>query len=426
MDTIFALATAQGRSGVAVVRLSGPCAVKAAARLMLSVPNIRGLRTLRDPAGEVLDKALVLRFAKGRSFTGEEVVELHLHGSPAVVSVVLRILGDDRNLRQADPGEFTRRALENGALDLAQVEGLADLIDAETEGQRRQAVRVFSGALGKLAENWRADMIRAAALLEATIDFADEDVPVNVIPEVLDLIQRVKYAMQRESDGVRIAERIRDGFEVAIIGAPNVGKSTLLNRLAGRDVAITSEIAGTTRDVIEVRLDLDGLAVTLLDTAGLRDTDDEIESIGVARARHRASQADLRVYMMLPGDQRPPELVYGDIIVQAKADLMKDAGLAVSGITGAGVDALIGEISAVLQGRVAGAGVAMRERHRIAMMRSVDSLDLVEAALLSDTGMVDLIAEELRNAIRAVDSLVGRVDVEHVLDEIFSSFCIGK
>lgn len=426
MDTIFALATAQGRSGVAVVRLSGPCAVKAAARLMFSVPDIRGLRTLRDPAGEVLDQALVLRFAKGRSFTGEDVVELHLHGSPAVVSAVLRILGDDRNLRQAEAGEFTRRALENGALDLAQVEGLADLIDAETEGQRRQAVRVFSGALGKLAENWRADMIRAAALLEATIDFADEDVPVNVIPEVLDLIQRVKYAMQRESDGVRIAERIRDGFEVAIIGAPNVGKSTLLNRLAGRDVAITSEIAGTTRDVIEVRLDLDGLAVTLLDTAGLRDTDDEIESIGVARARHRASQADLRVYMMLPGDQRPPELVDGDIIVQAKADLMKDAGLAVSGITGAGVDALIGEISAVLQGRVAGAGVAMRERHRIAMMRSVDSLDLVEAALLSDTGMVDLIAEELRNAIRAVDSLVGRVDVEHVLDEIFSSFCIGK
>lgn len=426
MDTIFSLATAQGRSGVAVIRLSGSGAVQAAGRLMRDVPDRRGLRKVFDPAGELLDKALVLRFAEGRSFTGEEVVELHLHGSPAIVAVVLKELGNDPDLRQAEAGEFTRRALENGALDLAQVEGLADLIDAETEGQRRQAVRVFSGALGKLAEEWRADLIRAAALLEATIDFADEDVPVDVVPEVLGLIQGVKCAMQRESDGVRIAERIRDGFEVAIIGAPNVGKSTLLNRLAGRDVAITSEIAGTTRDVIEVRLDLDGLAVTFLDTAGLRDTEDKIESIGVARARQRAAQADLRVYMMLPGDISPPEVVDGDIVVQAKADLVNGDCQGVSGKTGAGVDALIEQISAILQDRVAGVGIAMRERHRVAMTRSVASLSNVETSLVGHTGMVDLTAEELRNAIRAVDSLVGRVDVEHVLDEIFSSFCIGK
>ena len=426
MDTIFALATARGRAGVAVVRLSGDDAVQAAGRMMRDVPVVRGLRKLRDPAGELLDEALVLRFPEGRSFTGEEVVELHLHGSPAVVAAVLRVLGDDPTLRQAEAGEFTRRALENGALDLAQVEGLADLIDAETEGQRRQAVRVFSGALGEMAESWRADLIRAAALLEATIDFADEEVPVDVAPEVLGLIGGVKAAMQRESAGVRMAERVRDGFEIAIVGAPNVGKSTLLNRLAGRDVAITSEVAGTTRDVIEVRLDLDGLAVTLLDTAGLRDTSDPVESIGVARARERASRADLRVYMVLPGDDQPRSMVDGDIVVQAKADLTDGPGLAVSGKTGLGVDALIGQISAVLQERVASVGVAMRERHRTAMVRSIGYLEAAEVGLSDGMAMTDLIAEDLRSAIRAVDSLVGRVDVEHVLDEIFASFCIGK
>ncbi|WP_439153680.1 tRNA uridine-5-carboxymethylaminomethyl(34) synthesis GTPase MnmE [Yoonia sp.] len=426
MDTIFALATGQGRAGVAVLRVSGPKAVTAVGRLVKDVPVARGLRIVRDQAGQLLDHALVLRFPEGKSFTGEEVVELHVHGSPAVVAALLRVLGNMPDLRQAEAGEFTRRALENGTLDLAQVEGLADLIDAETEGQRRQAVRVFSGALGALAEGWRADLIRAAALLEATIDFADEEVPENVTPEVLNLIGGVKAEMQRESAGVRIAERLRDGFEVAIIGAPNVGKSTLLNRLAGRDVAITSSVAGTTRDVIEVRLDLEGLPVTFLDTAGLRETDDEVESIGVARARERAAQSDLRVYMMLPGDDVPQGLLSEDIIVQAKADINQVVGFAVSGKTGIGIDALVARISEILNEQVAEIGTAMRERHRVAMVRSIDFLEATELALSDQNGMMDLIAEDLRSAIRAVDSLVGRVDVEHVLDEIFSSFCIGK
>lgn len=426
MDTIFALATAQGRAGVAVIRLSGRTAVQAAGRLMTDVPLVRGLRRLQDRDGQMIDEALVLRFAEGRSFTGEEVVELHMHGSPAVVAAMLRLLGEDPDLRQAEAGEFTRRALESGALDLAQVEGLADLIDAETEGQRKQAVRVFSGALGALAEGWRTDLIRAAALLEATIDFADEDVPVDVAPEVGALIAGVKAAMLRESAGVRIAERLRDGFEVAIVGAPNVGKSTLLNRLAGRDVAITSEIAGTTRDVIEVRLDLDGLPVTLLDTAGLRDTSDPVESIGVARAKERAAQADLRIYMMLVGDDLPPDIDEEDLVVLAKADLFSAPGVAVSGKTGEGIDELISLVSEILQRRVAGIGVAMRERHRLAMLRSVEFLTAAESALEAASEMTDLIAEDVRSAIRALDSLVGRVDVEHVLDEIFTSFCIGK
>lgn len=426
MDTIFALATAQGRAGVAVVRLSGVDAVHAAGDFMSSVPQDRGLRQIVDSAGILLDEALVLRFPAGQSFTGEEVVELQLHGSPAVVAAVLRVLGDHPLLRQAEAGEFTRRALENGQLDLAQVEGLADLIEAETEGQRKQALRVLSGELGQRAEDWRRKLIRATALLEATIDFADEEVPVDTRPEVTELITDVRQSMKREYDGVHIAERVRDGFEVAIIGRPNVGKSTLLNRIAGRDAAITSEFAGTTRDVIEVRFDLDGLPVTFLDTAGLRESEDKIEMIGVARAKDRAGQADLRVHMLIDDERPQLDVVDGDIVVWAKADQSTTDGFAVSGKTGAGVDQLISMIGNELSGRVASVGVAMRERHRVALGQSIDGLDVAMSALEDPLGMSDLIAEDLRTAIRAVDSLVGRVDVEHVLDEIFMSFCIGK
>lgn len=426
MDTIFALATAQGRAGVAIVRLSGPDAVKAAADFMADVPESRGLRQLTDVDGVLLDQALVLRFAKGASFTGEAVIELHTHGSPAVISAVLRCLGNHPMLRQAEAGEFTRRALENGTLDLAQVEGLADLIDAETEDQRKQAIRVLSGELGKRAEDWRRKLIRATALLEATIDFADEEVPVDVSPEVMELITDVRASMQREYDGVRIAERVRDGFEVAIVGAPNVGKSTLLNRIAGREAAITSEFAGTTRDVIEVRFDLDGLPVTFLDTAGLRESDDVVEMIGVARARDRAADADLRVHMLLEDETPQLDVVAGDIVVQAKADDGAVDRMAISGKTGAGVDALIAAIGSELRQRVSTVGIAMRERHRIALGQAITGLDVAIGALDQSVSMSDLIAEDLRTAVRAVDSLVGRVDVEHVLDEIFLSFCIGK
>ena len=426
MDTIFSLATAQGRSGVAVVRISGPRAADAGQALCADVPTQRGVRRLRDPEGELLDEALVLRFTEGKSFTGEEIVELHLHGSPAVVNAVLRCLGDMSFLRQAEAGEFTRRALENGRLDLAEVEGLADLIDAETESQRKQAIRVFSGALGALAESWRGKLIRAAALLEATIDFADEEVPVDVGPEVEALLREVRNEMKHEADGVRAAERVRAGFEVAIIGAPNVGKSTLLNRLAGRDVAITSEVAGTTRDVIEVQMDLDGLPVTLLDTAGVRDTEDVVEGLGVARARERAAAADYRIHLLLDPSDFSGASGADDLVVQAKADIYASDELAVSGKTGAGLDELIAMVSKRLQRKVGQIGIAMRERHRVAILRAIRYLDEAMAALNDPQGMTDLVAEDLRSAIRAVDSIVGRVDVEQVLDEIFSSFCIGK
>ncbi|MEL6570497.1 MAG: tRNA uridine-5-carboxymethylaminomethyl(34) synthesis GTPase MnmE [Pseudomonadota bacterium] len=426
MDTIFALATAPGRAGVAVVRLSGPQSVAAAADFMRDVPTQRGVRQIRNARGEVFDDALILRFDEGASFTGEEIVELHLHGSPAVVAAVLGLLGDHCALRPALPGEFTRRAMENGRLDLAQVEGLADLIDAETEDQRKQAQRVLSGALGQLADGWRGSLLRAAALLEAMIDFADEEVPQDTRPEVAALIEEVQSQMRREIAGVRIAERVRDGFEVAIVGRPNVGKSTLLNRIAGREAAITSEVAGTTRDVIEVRFDLSGMPVTFLDTAGLRDGQDEVEQIGVARARDRARLADLRIHMLGEGDKLQLDVVAGDMVVRAKDDLGVAEDLGVSGKTGAGVDVLLDRIADELSGRVATVGVAIRERHRIALVRATAHLEAAAAALVDGDGMIDLIAEDLRSAIRAVDSLVGRIDVEEVLGEIFSSFCIGK
>ncbi len=383
----------------------------------------RTLRKIRSGGGEILDEALILVFPKGQSFTGDEVVELHLHGSAAIVAAVLAELSGRPGLRPAEPGEFTRRALESGRMDLAQVEGLADLINAETEAQRRQAMRVFSGDMGERVEIWRKSLIRSMALIEATIDFADEEVPVDVVPEVRPLVEAVLADMEREIRGSRIAERIREGFEVAIVGAPNVGKSTLLNCLAGRDAAITSERAGTTRDVIEVRLVLDGIPVTLLDTAGLRDGTDEIEQLGIRKGRKRAEAADLRLHLIEAGSLPAMEVQPGDLVVQTKADV---TGVGISAVTGQGIEDLVSRVSHELSGRAALVGVAMRERHRLAMQRGVEALREAIDLLPEAERRGDLIAEALRNAVSAVDALVGRVDVEDILDEVFSSFCIGK
>ncbi|EAQ02974.1 tRNA modification GTPase [Pseudooceanicola batsensis HTCC2597] len=426
MDTIFAQATAPGKAGVAIVRLSGPRAWQAVSELSgpLPAPRRVALRTIAGPEG-VLDEGLVLIFEEGASFTGEKVAELQLHGSTAVVEAVLKVLSDMEELRSAEPGEFTRRALENGCLDLAQVEGLADLIDAETEAQRKQAQRVLAGELGEKAEAWRRDLIRAAALIEATIDFADEEVPTDVTPEVLSLLHDVRNGLSREAAGVGIAERVRQGFEVAIVGAPNVGKSSLLNALAGREAAITSEVAGTTRDVIEVRMDLAGLPVTVLDTAGLRDTDDVVETIGVERARERAAVADLRVFLVFLGEA--PAFPPGpkDIVRVSKADVVGEAAGRVSAETGYGLTDLVAEISGKLSDMLGRSSVATRERHRIALERAMDFLDAANQ-VLTERGDMEVAAEEIRSAIRALESLVGRVDVEMLLDDIFASFCIGK
>lgn len=426
MDTIYALATAPGRSGVAIVRVSGPAARDVCRALAGDVPEDRraSLRRLRD-RGQVIDDALVLVFPKGESFTGEAVVEFQTHGSPAIVARLLRALSAQPGLRAAEAGEFTRRALENGRLNLAQVEGLADLINAETEAQREQAFRTFDGELGRQVSVWREKMIRAAALVEASIDFADEEVPEDVHPEVAELLSELISVFRSEIAGIGAAERLRSGFEVAIVGEPNVGKSTLLNRLAGREAAITSEHAGTTRDVIEVQMDVGGIPVTFLDTAGIRETSDEIEGIGVARALQRANSADIRI--VLGTAVRGLECRAGDISLAPKSDLQADfPENGISGKTGDGIESLLGQVESVLSDRLSETHVATRLRHGEALGKAVEALELALEQVESVACSAELAAEFIRMGLRSVDSLVGRIGVEDLLGEIFSSFCIGK
>ena len=432
METIFALCSAPGKAGVAVIRVSGPEAWDATRRLCGTLPELRhmAVRVLRDKQGNALDEALIVCFEKKRSFTGEDICEFHLHGSTAVISAVLMELSQNPCLKSAEPGEFTRQALENGRLDLAQVEGLADLIDAETEMQRRQAQRVLAGAIGDSAKIWREDLIRAACLLEATIDFVDEDVPVDVMPEVSDLLKRTMQSLQSEIAGVGIAERLRDGFEVVIVGPPNVGKSTLLNALAGREAAITSQYAGTTRDVVEVQMDLNGLPVVIVDTAGIRETNDPIEKLGIERAVKRAQQADLRVFLCEADVVFGIDRQIGDIQVVPKSDLktvdIADTGSigAVSGLTGEGVEILMTQVASELKARYRVVGCLSRVRHKVAATAAMAHLDRVLA--MSEAIEHDIAAEEVRAAVGALRQLVGSVGVEDVLDSIFASFCIGK
>ena len=378
-----------------------------------------------DSDNQFIDQALILIFTKPCSFTGENVVEFHLHGSSAVVSSVIKLLGNFKGLRSAEAGEFTRCALENGKIDLAQVEGLADLIDAETDAQHKQAARIFNGALGEKTKEWRAKLVKAGALLVATLDFADEEVPEEVTPEVEKLINMVLSDLDKEIIGVHTAERIRSGFEVAIVGAPNLGKSTLLNYLVGRDAAITSNVSGTTRDVIEVKLDLRGLPVTILDTAGIRKSDDKVEEIGISRALERSSLSDLRIVLTEDGEY-PVGLKKRDtdIICIAKDDQGNRGG--VSGKTGAGIDRLKNNIWDILNDKAQYVGIATRERHKSSMVNAKKFLGNAVVSLRDGPEYYDITAEEIRAATSALDSLIGRIGVEDVLDEVFSSFCLGK
>ena len=427
MDTIFALASAPGKAGISIVRLSGPLAINVAEKLTKSKlkekqPN---LRVIYDSDNHFIDQALILIFSKPCSFTGENVVEFHLHGSSAVVSSVIKLLGNFEGLRSAEAGEFTRCALENGKIDLAQVEGLADLIDAETGAQHKQAARIFNGALGEKTKEWRAKLVKAGALLVATLDFADEEVPEEVTPEVEKLINMVLSDLDKQIIGVQTAERIRSGFEVAIVGAPNLGKSTLLNYLVGRDAAITSNVSGTTRDVIEVKLDLRGLPITILDTAGIRKSDDKVEEIGISRALERSSLSDLRIVLTENGEY-PVGLKKRDtdIICIAKDDQGNRGG--VSGKTGAGIDRLKNNIWDILNDKAQYVGIATRERHKSSMVNAKKFLGNAVVSLRDGPEYYDITAEEIRAATSALDSLIGRIGVEDVLDEVFSSFCLGK
>lgn len=429
--TIVALSSGAGRAGVAVVRVSGGRVRFVIETIAGAVPEARRAvyRALRDGDGAIIDHGLVLFFPAPASFTGEDVAEFHIHGSRAVLSRLLSVLTALPGLRLAEAGEFTRRAFEAGKLDLAAVEGLADLIDSETEWQRRQALRQMEGALGQAACEWRRALIRAMVLLEAEIDFSDEgDVGGPLIAQALAEAQGVLGSLRAALGSFASGERVREGFVVVLAGPPNAGKSSLLNALARRDVAIVSPLPGTTRDAIEVRLDLGGIPVVLVDTAGLRESSDEIEAEGVRRARQKAANADLVLRLRSPGSE-PERNEDGttEIAVATKVDLgghTEPEEIGVSAITGAGLPELI-ELIAVRLGEFGQAEPAMvtRERQRLAV---ADAAAAVERAVPLSHEQPELIAEELRLAVRALERLIGRVDVEDVLDSLFSGFCIGK
>ena len=432
MDTIFALATAPGRAAIAVLRLSGPSAGSILEGLGGSLPPPRraSLRRLRDTAGEVLDEALLLWFPGPASYTGEDSAELHLHGGPAVVEGVAEALVA-LGARPAEPGEFTRRAVMHGRMDLTAAEGIIDLIEAETAAQAHQALRLAGGGLHTLAETWSTRLAALLARQEALIEFEDEDLPGTLDTTVSTALADLTAELAARLAGDAGAERVRTGLDIAILGAPNAGKSSLLNALVGREAAIVSARAGTTRDIVEARLVLAGLPATLADTAGLREAGDEIEAEGVRRALHRGEAADI-LLAILPCDAPPDEATLALIarrpclVVASKADLgaSPPAGaIPVSARTGLGLDALRARLEAEAASLAPASGAALlaRPRHRAALADTLRWLREAEAAPLPE-----LRADALREALRALGRLTGRVGAETILDRIFAEFCIGK
>lgn len=441
-NTIFAPATAAGRAGIAVVRISGPRAggtLSELAGLNRPAPR-RAIRCrVTDPAtGEALDDALALWFPGPASFTGEDTAELHLHGGLATVQAVCAALANISGCRPAEPGEFTRRAFHNGKLDLTEVEGLADLVAADTEAQRKQALRQLDGALGRKFEDWRIHLLRTLALIEAEIDFPEEDLPQEIVTQIGHNIRDLQNQITQYLDDRRRGERIRTGVFIAILGAPNVGKSSLLNTLAQRDAVIVSDTPGTTRDIVEVHLDLSGYAITIADTAGLRDAGSDIEQEGIRRALARAEAADLRLVVFdasIGGHVSPAKdlLQPGDIGVFNKIDLIQTGdippelagcpAIGLSAQTGENIETLLEAIVSRVEELVVDDGSAplTRERHRQCLQDCRDALVRAENAALPE-----LMAEDLRLAMRSLGRITGSVDVEDVLDVIFREFCIGK
>lgn len=451
-QTIFALSSGRPPSAIAVVRVSGPQAGTALRKLAGVIPAARTAKRvlLRDGIGEAIDDAVILWFPAPASATGEDVAEFHVHGSRAVVNALIAALSSIDDARAAEPGEFTRRAFENGKIDLTEAEGLDDLIHADTDRQRRQALRQLQGLLGDRARGWRKELIDASALIEAGIDFADEeDVPEDLARPALEKIAQLRREIEQTLAASARGERLRDGLTVAIAGPPNAGKSTLLNRLARREAAIVSPHAGTTRDIIEVYLDLDGYPVTLIDTAGIRETDDPVEQEGVRRARDRVAKADLVLWLSDDHGGEPDQAVRsGETslwLIRNKIDLAgpendgakpgrfeTKAGQSappwrfrISASRGDGVDDLVSALTAFAEKLLGSseAGVITRLRHRNILRDAVASL--AKAETLAGRGD-ELVAEELRIAIHLMGRLLGRVDIDDILDSLFKEFCIGK
>jgi tRNA modification GTPase len=448
-QTIFALSSGRPPSAIALVRISGPQAgsVLSALAGKLPPPRQASRRMLRESTGEPIDDAVVLWFPGPASATGEDVAELHVHGGRAVLAAVMSSISKIPNTRSAEPGEFTRRAFENGKIDLTAAEGLDDLIHADTDRQRRQALRQLQGLLGHRARDWRARIIEASALIEAGIDFSDEgDVPAELMAPAITAITALRDEIAEVLAAQRHSERLRDGLVVAIAGRPNVGKSTLINQLARRDVAIVSPHAGTTRDIIEVQLDLDGYPVTVIDTAGIRETADPVEQEGVRRARARAATADLVLWMVEgpetvdrddlrtirdPGGSQADAggdavwILRNKIDLTASSSRLPPGEFGISASRGDGIGVLIAalvQFAAEFFGSHEGAMIT-RARQRDLLTRALESLQ--RSLDLVDQGE-ELAAEELRAAADAIGRLLGRVDVEDVLGAIFQRFCIGK
>jgi tRNA modification GTPase len=434
IDTIFALATPPGRGAIAVLRLSGPGVEAALTALGATrlTPRMASVRNLSH-AGDHIDQALALRFVAPNSYTGEDAAELHLHGGRAVVEAASRAL-IALGLRPADPGEFTRRAFQNGRMDLAQAEAVADLIDAETSAQAKQALGQLDGKLSETYAGFRRDLLHALALVEAEIDFPDEEVPDNLARTAGPVLDRLGGDLRRAVDTGRRGERVRDGYRIVLIGETNAGKSSLFNALVAREAAIVTPIAGTTRDVLDADLVIGGYAVTLSDTAGLRDSDDPVEAEGVRRARLRAEQADLRVWVRAPGDLDGVAAAYvkdDDLIVATKSDLGTGLGegeyetLAVSTATGDGLAELRARIAARLAHDLSGADfpAVTQERHRLRLLEALESVDAARAAL--DVAP-EMAGDDLRRAADALARVTGAIGVDDILGEVFSTFCIGK
>jgi tRNA modification GTPase len=441
-QTIFALSSGRLPSAIAIVRVSGPQAVAVLTALAGKVPRPRQATRalLRDGQGEPIDDAVVLWFPGPASATGEDVAEFHVHGGRAVLASLLAALSSIEQMRAAEPGEFTRRAFENAKLDLTEAEGLDDLIHADTDRQRRQALRQLKGLLGDRARDWRARIIEASALIEAGIDFSDEgDVSAELLAPAREKVVALLAEIEETLAAQGKAERLRDGLVVAIAGPPNVGKSTLINQLARREVAIVSPHAGTTRDVIEVQLDLDGYPVTVIDTAGIRETDDPVEQEGVRRARARAEEADLVLWLIDTPDEKPRHdtatplwIVRNKIDLDSRsstsADFASKPGITkfeISAVRGEGIASLIAALIIFAQEffGVGEGGLITRERQRELLRQTVASLQ--RSILMFDQGE-EFAAEDLRAAAYALGRLLGRVDVEDILDVIFREFCIGK
>ena len=430
-ETIFALSTGLGKAGIAIIRMSGTDAFKIAKKLtgVSLIPRVATLCYLRFNH-ELIDQALVLFFKSGSSYTGENLVEFHIHGGTAVISHLSNILSTSFNVSVANPGEFTRRALENGRLDISQVEGLLDLINSETIEQKKQSLRVFSGQIGQKSAQWRNKILHSLSLAEIMIDFSDEDVPVSTVNEIKLLVNSLVDEFNGELDASKSAVLVRDGFDVTFVGQPNVGKSSLLNYLAGKEKAIVSEQAGTTRDVIELSIDLNGYRVNFYDTAGIHYSEDTLEKIGIDRALRKAATSNMRVFLLNTNDMAENFGVViepSDLIFCSKSDIQqhKDYG-GISSTTGDGVDGMLSSISNNITKSNSYSSILTNERHRMIIERTTVLLRLVLEEVAASDVRIEIVAENLRLAIVELDFLVGKINVEDVLGDIFSSFCIGK